>query len=1834
MAKNDTTLADEDGDFSDWLEIHNPDGTPFDLSGCYLTDHTGLLTQWQFPANTRIEAGGYLIVFASDKNRSSAGAEFHTNFKLGSAAGNFLALVAADGTNILYETTYPAQEDDISFGVSQQVVPVPLIETSVPKILVPQTAGELPADWFTASYVPGANWSTGSAATAVGYDTSSAPLPLKNISLSGTASQSSSHNAGPADRGIDGNTGNFSHTLANDDGAWWQVAFTVDQEIHELVLHNRDSCCHERFRDLTIEIRDAGGAVLYTSPLLNPENNLDGPELIEWDVAADNGAPVTGRIIRIRRTPDPDASGQGAAGGNSDANVLSLGEVFVMVPDPDATGGEGEENLAPNGSAAQSSTAGSFTADLAIDDDLGNFTHTIASDNAPEWTLQLAHRSILSEITIHNRDSCCGLRLRDITVEVLDSNGSTTFLSELLNPENIDGSPELIDLDLIGITGDAVIGQTVKIRRTPDPDFSGQGGSDSASDASILSLGEVVVTGEPIFGFTTFINDDIEAQALDNNASAFVRIPFEVSDPSALEFLTLRMRYDDGFIAYLNGMRIASRNAPISSVWNSSALTERDSAEAFQFEQIDISSGLGSLNAGTNVLAFQMLNSSAGDADFFLQPQLLTATVSVNDDVYLSTPTPGSSNDSQWYVDRVGETQFSTERGFYDNPFFVTLTSPTPGAQIRFTTDGNAPTEVSGTLYTEPIEITGTTVLRTIAYRDTYRTTDVDTHTYIFRDDVIASPVMRASVTQDPTYGPQMRDALTDLPTISLAFPGDIDRAEKPSSVELMGFADGDLQVNAGMSRFGSYVTNFAKRNIRLAFRGIYGPTKLQYPLFEGHGRDLRAVEVFDQLDLRTGSHDMVARGFYMSNRFLDDTFLDMGYLNPHGRFVHVYINGTYWGMYHLRERWNADMHANYLGGKKEDYEAVASNRGGGAFSNATPYDGDGSAWANVVSLGRDYEALKDFLNMPQFVDFMLMLMSGNSEAEHRAVSPVGAGSGFTFYFNDGDGFTRNPPNRTGHVGPDNLLASLRAENHPDFRVLVADRIQKHFFNGGLMTSDPAVERLLQRTTQIERAFLAEAARWDYRSPSSWADARDNYIGNILSDLGQVVIPRFQAAGLLPATAAPEFSQHGGEVAANFSLGMSAATTGTIYFTTDGSDPRLAGGALSPSASSFTAPVSLTNNAFVRARTRNGSEWSGLSEAFFTIADVDPLTADDVAIAEIHYNPATGSEDTEFLEILNISDRPINLRSTRFTAGVLFDFPTLRDTILSPGERIVLVSSLYHMNLAYGLGLPVAGIYEGKLNNDGELIRFEESDGTLITEFTYNDSSAWPQAPDGLGASLTLLAPGIDSDGDNPFHWRSSSVVGGTPGADDDGGLLNTAVLVNEVLAHTDLPEVDSIELHNPGPTRVDIGGWFLSDNFAIPKKFRIPDGTVIPAGGYLVLDESDFSLGPDAFRLSEYGEQAHLFSANAFGDLTGYTHGWDFPASPNGVTMGRYEDSQGEIHFVLQTANTLGAENSSPRVGPVVISEIHYHPPALSGGGDNQADEFIELTNTSSSSVPLYSTHTGVPGYGDAAFNDTWRLRNAVDFDFPAGVELGAGDRLLVVGFDPESEPEQLASFRSKFSVPESVEIHGPWTGELDNSGEIIELAYPGSADPLESFFVPYYTMEEVDYRDSSPWPPLADGIGFSLQRFRHYRLASDPENWQAGAPQVRTAGVDTDDDGMVDSWERLYGLIVGVDDSGLDPDRDERSNLEEFRARTSPVDPSSYLRLSVDSTDTGLTLRFSALPDVAYLIQHTDSLESPINWQNLQHFSAESVEREVHFGIGATEPHGFYQLIVAPFN
>ncbi len=117
LAINDSGATDEDGAFSDWIELHNPTGEAIDLAGYYLTDELSLPTQWQFPAGVSLPAGGYLRVWASGKNRQTAGQPLHTNFSL-SGSGEYLGLYAPNGTTVVqaFSPTYPAQSAGVSYG--------------------------------------------------------------------------------------------------------------------------------------------------------------------------------------------------------------------------------------------------------------------------------------------------------------------------------------------------------------------------------------------------------------------------------------------------------------------------------------------------------------------------------------------------------------------------------------------------------------------------------------------------------------------------------------------------------------------------------------------------------------------------------------------------------------------------------------------------------------------------------------------------------------------------------------------------------------------------------------------------------------------------------------------------------------------------------------------------------------------------------------------------------------------------------------------------------------------------------------------------------------------------------------------------------------------------------------------------------------------------------------------------------------------------------------------------------------------------------------------------------------------------------------------------------------------------------------------------------------------------------------------------------------------------------------------------------------------------------------------------------------------------------------
>ncbi len=800
MAANQLSLLDEDGEPSDWIELHNPTLERVNLANWSLTDDPLLRNKWRFPERF-LDPGAFLIVFASGKNRIAPG-PLHTNFRL-DAEGEYLALFPPGGAGPASEFSprFPPQEADVSFGIPMLGKTRDLLQASEVWMLLPTSAADVPTDWSAPGSNPGSNW-TRLNGFAVGFDSTPAGFGTnRNLAIQGTASQSTIGFGFSPANAIDGDPNTFTHTDSNDNASTWAVDLGAATEISQIILRNRQDCCRSRFRDLTVNLLAADGkTVVWSSGLLNPENKLGSPGSLTLDLFQLNVGPIEAQTIQVVRTPDPDLSGSGGAGNNDEDNVLSLGEVEVY--------------------------------------------------------------------------------------------------------------------------------------------------------------------GVASVSYAPLIRSDLSATMKGHASSAFFRVPFNVDTIEDATSLALRLRFDDGVLVHLNGTEIAARNTPTAPDWDSVAPTKRVKSDALTPEVIDLLPFRALVKTGTNWLAFQGLNSSVNDAEFLLSAELLLETRGSQIAAYLERPTPGASNLVSWNLGRVADTKFSVGRGRKSAPLDLALSTATAGAEIRYTLDGAAPTAAGGTVYTGPIRIDHTMTVRAAAFKPDYRPTDVDTHTYVFLADVVRQPAlpngfpanwagvaadyaMDPRITQAPAYANRMEESLQALPTIAITTDRDNlfgtsrgvyanpERSgadwERPISLEWIR-ADGtsDFQVDCGLRVQGGhfrqrFVTQ--KHSLRLLFKGEYGVGRLHQNLFGEFG----AAQEFDTLVLRAGANDGYAwNDAINTEQFIRDEFgrrsaLAMGQASARGQFVHLYLNGLYWGVYNLTERPAEDFSATYFGGEAADWDAINS---------------------------------------------------------------------------------------------------------------------------------------------------------------------------------------------------------------------------------------------------------------------------------------------------------------------------------------------------------------------------------------------------------------------------------------------------------------------------------------------------------------------------------------------------------------------------------------------------------------------------------------------------------------------------------------------------------------------------------------------------------------------------------------------------------------------------------------------------------------------------------------------------------------------------------------------
>lgn len=1297
--------------------------------------------------------------------------------------------------------------------------------------------------------------------------------------------------------------------------------------------------------------------------------------------------------------------------------------------------------------------------------------------------------------------------------------------------------------------------------------------------------------------------------------SVFVRSPLLVTNPASVRFLTLRMRYDDGFACYLNGRPVASANAPLV-LTNTSAATALHDATAYSY--FDLSLAATNFVPGTNILALHGLNQSLSSSDLFLLPQLIAgyADGSAPQTNFFRNPTPGLVNGGADTLQLPQTVSFHPPAGVFTGLVTVTLSGEIDGQTIRYQTNGTMPAATS-TLYTSSIVLTNTAYLRACVAGPRGEAGEVTSALY-----TLASPAAAAFQ--------------SELPLVLL---GNVDPSRQGSITQ----QDVKVACWAYVMEPTNGICNLTN-SARTAYRAGVSPRGSSTG---AQPKKSYAMEFWDEDNNDDGmpllgmaeEADWVLYGpYYYDRTFMHNVTMfelsrQIGRWAPRTRFVEVFLvtnmtkrleTNDYLGLYVAMEK--IDISPDRVDIPSMSVGDVAEPQvSGGYVFKIDRADADEFSWkttrgnptnagsmlvltsekaAKLPAAQRTYltntvQAFEDALYSPAFTNpatgyaahtdvaswidhSILNVLAKNVDAlrlsaylfkDRRELISCGPVWDFDRALGSYDGRDADPTQWRGTGDATDYFTYgwwRQFFLDPDFHQRWIDRWQE--LRRGALASTNLLAVISSNAAAIgTNAPVRDVARWG-NAPS--AAHGTNFSGEIaylkkwVTNRAAWIDQQFAAPpAILPAD---------GVVTAGQLVTMSGSN---IIFALDGIDPRAAGGAVAAGASAYMSPFALTGTTYAIARTLNGTNWSGPVRALFLV-DETFATTGDLAVTEVNYHPLGASpaelvavanaqpEDFEFLELRNVGTRRVNLYGCTMTDGAPVNPVGFAPFSLATGEFAVVASHRNALGVRHGTGWleRVAAVWsDGTLADAGERITLLDRTGGTVFSFDFGNGAGWPGRADGGGSSLEWTGGVFTaSAASNPAAWRASSEVHGSPGWEGAGP--DQRAVVNEVLTHTDLPHVDAIEVKNLTASNLSVGGWYLADSIRPEteddyRKFRIPAGTDVGPLDYLSFDETAFSpnglwnptSAPPAaweFRLdAAHGDDVWLIEANASNQLVRFVDHAEFGAARNGESLGRWPDGTGiflpmRTRTLLDESSTgvprraLGASNGLPRVGPVLVSEIHYGP----NGVDSNGLQFVEFYNAGTSNEPL----------------DHWTLRGLCDFDFSAGQMLVPSQALVVVAFDPANAPLS-AAFRSAYGIGTNVALAGPWrSGDVLRAGGRVELSRADEPPAEEPGFYPQIYEDAATYTNASPWPVTSPG-GFSLTRRGTGEVAEISSSWKAAIPSPGRLGL-----GYA-SWQQFHFPTGGVAAAAAsDGDGDGLVNAWEYAAGRSPwnIDPPGLLQ------------------------------------------------------------------------
>ena len=1327
------------------------------------------------------------------------------------------------------------------------------------------------------------------------------------------------------------------------------------------------------------------------------------------------------------------------------------------------------------------------------------------------------------------------------------------------------------------------------------------------------------------------IGIDVDSEMNDINQSVFVRIPFRVSveDRKKSNFMVLRMKYDDGFVAYLNGTRIVSANAAANPGWNAGATGQHDDASAVTWVSFDAGKYINKLKAGNNILAIHGLNSGLGSSDMLINAELsigersgaeiadgvlkYTSPVKLTGDTTIRTRT---MYNGQWSA--LVEYSFQAGRAGTPLRFTEIMYNPLGGSEYEFVELHNSGTfDVSlGWHRFDGIDFTfaGDAVIGPGEFL--VLASDNDPDAFKLRYPGLAvDGWYRGSLSNNGE-----RLALLDARWRRVVEVDFSDGGAWPSS------ADGDghsLELIDLLADPGA-ASNWRDSAAKAGSPGEIGASAA--------GSLLIINEVHVQSPLSPEADFVELRNLGQVAVDLSGWTLRDGDGNTFG-----FPDGTALGQAGLLGVWCGEgegdgLRAGFGLGQAGDsvalfdadgsrvdavtFGAVGSSivRTANGWTTAKPTFGklnqprQPAALTNLVinewladpaEGGRDWlELYNPDANAPALITGLHIRVDQQIDGLHR-IATIPPRGHMRVWFD-----TRPGP---GHVDlslpADGATITLITSEGVEFATMKYARQRNGVSEGRRPDGSSGTVKFTKGATpgapnivpSYDGPRLNEVLAFNRNGPSDWVELY-NDTGSGVSLDGVSLSRRDAGAGDWTFPAGTTIKK-GGTVVVRFDGNQPAGG-----FNTGVSLPADGGGVYLFDPDGFLAhSIEYGFQVANQPIGMSAGRWQLLSEPTpgkpnaAPVALASPLN---VVFNEWMAKPTSGAD---WFELYNPETKPVDIGGMTLTE----DSTAVGRGKFTIPDRTYIPAQGWVRWLADGTA--EAGHVNFSLRGQGELLRLYGSRRSAIDEVEIFNAAE--------GISRGRLPDGAETLNDFPLTP--------TPGGSNYLPIAN--VVINEVLSHTDAPLEDAIELHNSSESPVDISGWLLGDALDPATQFTMPPGTVLAAGGYTVIYEGGFNRGGAGFSLnSAHGDTVYLSAVGASGKPTGFRAVQTIPPMANGVSVGRVTILSG-VKFVPLAKRTFGvdapesvvafregggAPNAKPQVGPVVISEIMYEDhPDVAGLGQAQL-EYVELHNISEQAVPLFNP---------VEPQTTWRIRGGVKLDFPANTTLPPGGYQLIVGFAPVAEPVVAARFREHYDVPSGVTIVGPFDGRLANGGETVRLLQPDNTQGLgheDAGFVPYLPVENVSYDNRKPWPRDADGTGLSLQRKVSDKFGNEPDNWLAAAPtagraNAKTADGDRDADGMDDAWELAHKLNpANAADALADADNDGVTNLGEFRSGTDPNDADSrFLIKSIEVTEGRVTISVHVSPGHRYRVEFSEEVNS--GWTKLAEFTTDDGQR-----------------------